>query len=69
MKREILRSAAVFFAKEPAGPIEVFRFVEHEQADHAVAAVAMLCWVLGVSTSGYHAQCTRGPVGPRTAGR
>ncbi len=52
-EREILVKAAAFFAKETGQPPRVrFAFIEREKANHSIV---MLCQVLRVSCSGFHA--------------
>lgn len=57
-ERDILKKAAASFAKETLDPVRVFEFIRSEKANHKIA---VMCVLLGVSRSGYHAWATRPP--------
>ena len=60
-EREILKKAAAFFAQE-GGARLIFRFIAAKRAEHSIS---IMCRVLEVSRSGYHAWTRR----PRRRGR
>ena len=63
-EREILKKAAAFFAEGRRDPAVIFRFIAAEKAEHSIK---MMCRVLGVSRSGYHAWQRRAPSAPRAS--